>query len=302
LLHKAQPHPLAPLAIEPANKPETQHWLTLEHQLFFLDDKGQTEPAKQARYRLTRPDGKAISGQLDDIGRTQIKGIPTGIYSVEYEPDIDTEITHKQKQIKQILNAIIRDEQKEAEAIEQKLEDARYFGLDFPGSNALAQYDLYKKAAAKGLWNGLTGLANFAWELLQGAGSLMYELALRTNPITASRQFQEDLKALKAAHKELQQFADEDLELYAALISDNETHTILKDFARDYVQAQHPLEYTETGGQVLFDVLLTIVTAGVGVAAGVRHLAKLEKLKPILQKLAILLKRKRFQFKKKGTH
>ncbi|HFB65139.1 MAG TPA: hypothetical protein ENJ60_06320 [Aeromonadales bacterium] len=137
--------------------------------------------------------------------------------------------------------------------------------------------------------------------MLKGAGKLVYELALRTNPITAPYKFREDLKALKAAHKELQQFADEDLELYAALISDKETHTILKDFAGDYLQVQHPLEYTETGGQVVFDILLTIVTAGFGAAASIRHLGKLKKLKPLMQQLKKLLKRRRAKGQFKGV-
>ncbi|WP_198263757.1 type VI secretion system Vgr family protein [sulfur-oxidizing endosymbiont of Gigantopelta aegis] len=297
-------NPLNPLPLESLSNNETKekHWLELEHQTSFPDDKGQIEPAKEANYLLTLPNGQTIKGQLDSGGMATHKEMPAGIYSVEYEPDIDTEIKTKQSEIQQILKQILNDEVKEAAAIEKKLQDARFYGFDFPGSNALAQIDLYKKAAENGVWNGLTGLANFAWELLKGTGSLMYELALRSNPITAPFKFREDLKALKTAHKELQQFADEDLETYAALLSDDATHQLFKQFSIDYLDAQHSLEYTETGGQVVFDILLTIFTVGAGLAASARHLSKLKKLQPLLKQMSTLLKRKQVKTKKKGTH
>lgn len=302
LINTHSPDPLDPLPLEPLTQVKEKYWLELEHRTSFPDDNHQTEPAKGANYRLTLPTGREITGQLDDNGTAQYKQMPSGVYKVEYEPYIDAEITAKQNDIQQVLDSILRAERKESAAIEKKLQDARFYGFHFPGSNALAQAELYKKAAADGIWNGLTGLANFAWTLLKGAGSLMYELALRSNPITAPEQFREDLKALKADHKELQQFVDEDLEIYAALLSDEKTHDQFKQFSVDYLSAQHSLEYTETGGQVAFDILLTIFTAGVGAADGSRHLAKLKKLKALLNEMKVLLKRKWMKAESRGTH
>ena len=43
-------------------------WVDLKHELEFVDDKGQIEPAKGAAYRLQCPNGKIINGVLDDNG------------------------------------------------------------------------------------------------------------------------------------------------------------------------------------------------------------------------------------------
>ena len=301
IINTRQKHPLDPLPLEPLER-EKPKWLELKHELSFSDDQGQVTPAANISYQLDYPDGRSPQhGTLDSNGFARLDGVPSGVYQVTYEPDIDDEIKTKQSEIQKVLNSILQDERKESAGIEKKLQNARYYGLDFPGSNTLAQIELYKVALGKGLWNGMSGLANFAWELLKGGGRLMYELALRSNPITAPIKFREDLKALKSTHKELQQFADDDLELYAALISDDDTQTLFKNFSTDYLDAQHSLEYTEAGGEVSFDILLTIFTVGVGAAASIRHAGKLKKLKPLMQKLMALLKRKRAKGQFKGV-
>lgn len=303
IIMPSEKNSLNPLPLEPLakNDPNTK-WLELKHELSFSDDQQQLSPAADSRYQLDFPDGRSPQyGTLDSHGFARLDGVPTGVYQVTYEATINDDIKCKQTEIQQILNGILKEERKESITIDKKLQDARFYGFDFPGSNTLAKAKLYKAAARDGLWNGLTGLANLAWELLKGTGSLMYELALRSNPITGPIKFREDLNALKAAHKELQQFADEDLELYAALISDDHTQSLFLTFSKDYLAAQHSLEYIETGGEVSFDILLTIFTAGVGAAASVRHLGKLQQLKPLLQQLKQLLKRKRAKGQFKGV-
>jgi len=295
---------LAPLPLEPLDTNETQKtkWLELKHELSFVDDHGQIIPAKDTAYRLTLPDGSQQNGRLDNDGFARHENIPAGVYEVEYEPDIDAEVEATQKDIQQVLDGIILAEQKEYSDIEKQLKEARLFGLNFPGSNALAQVETYKSAMRTGVWNGIKGLAGFAWELIKGVGSVMYEFALRTNPITAPNKFKEDLQTLKSAHKELQQFADDDLETYAVLISDEKTHDMFVKFSEDYIKAQHSLEYAETGGQVAFDILLTIFTMGAGAVASVRHIEKLKRLKPLLGQLMELLKRRRLKKKQNGPY
>ena len=65
------------------------------------------------------------------------------------------------------------------------------------------------------------------------------------------------------------------------------------DFSEAYVKAQYPLEITEAGGMVAFEVALIVITAGAGAAGSVRHIGKLKKLKPLMDDLVKLLKRKR---------
>ncbi len=270
--------------------------------MVFPDDEGQTTAAADTAYQVMFPDGSKKTGKLDSNGYARFDNIPSGVYGVNYEPDIDNEIKDLQKQIGQELISITQAERKEYADIEKKLEEARVFGLNFPGSNAIAQYKMYKQAAATGVWNGVKGLAGFAWDLVKGTGKILYELSLRSSPLTAPQKFTQDLATLKASHKALQQFADEDLEVYAALMTDKDTYQIFQQFGKDYITAQHALEITETGGEAALDIVLTVVTAGAGAAANVRHLKKLSKLKPLYKKLMKLLKRKRAKLNRKGAH
>ena len=209
---------------------------------------------------------------------------------VKQELNVNIGAQQLQSDIKQILDSIVEAEREEYKAIVKQLEDARAYGLDFPGSNALARANAYKRAIAMGLWKGVKGLASFAWDLLKGAGKVMYEVALRTNPITAPEKFRQDLVALKKVHKQLEQFIDKDLETYAILVNDTHTQEMLMKFAEDYIDAQHSIEITEGAGVTAFDIILTIVTFGGGAVGSVRHIKNLNRLKPLFERLALLIK------------
>ncbi|HLL05208.1 MAG TPA: polymorphic toxin type 15 domain-containing protein [Myxococcaceae bacterium] len=269
------------------------HWVELDHGTEYVADHGQFEPAANTPFRITFGDGSQIESCLNQQGFARFDGIPAGKVQVEYEPDIDKRIEELKKQLKQYLDELIQAELEDYQQIEKELEDAKTFGIDFIGSNSIAKTYKYGKALIKGAWNGVTGILEFAWGLLKGAGKATYELSLRVNPLTAPQKFKEDLQKLKSAHQELQRFADEDLEAYAILMGDSEVHKLLMTFGKEFLSAQHSLELTETGGEVLFDVLLTIFTAGAGATANVRHAGKLKKLKEISDRLVDLLKRKK---------
>ncbi|MET0401373.1 MAG: polymorphic toxin type 15 domain-containing protein, partial [Cystobacter sp.] len=131
------------------------------------------------------------------------------------------------------------------------------------------------------------------WEVLSGSGKALYELSLRLNPITAPQKFKEDLQALKDTYQALQRFADEDLEAYAVLMGDPSTYSLLWQFGQDFLSAQHSLEITEGGGELAFDVILAVITAGAGAVASSRHAAKLKKLKTVVDELVDSLKSKK---------
>jgi hypothetical protein len=72
----------------------------------------------------------------------------------------------------------------------------------------------------------------------------------------------------------------------------------LTKFGEDYLSTQHSLEYTEGGAEAIFGVVLALLTAGAGAAvsgsAAAARIARYgEKLKPILERLSKLLKRRR---------
>jgi hypothetical protein len=268
-------------------------WVELEHLTKFVDDYQQVHPAALTPFRITFGNGSQVVSQLDQNGFARFDDIPDGPVSVEYEPDIDKEIAELKQQLQQGLNEILDIERQEYERLDKELEDARVFGFDFPGSNAIARTAKYTWAAAKGVWNGFTGLLDFAWNVLKGSGKALVWLGERVNPITAPEKFREDVEALKQKYAELKRFANEDLEAYVILMTEADTYKILLSFATDFIALQHSLELTEAGGELAFDLILTIVTGGAGGAASVRHVGKLKKLKAIIDKLVDAIKRKK---------
>ena len=178
-------------------------WVELDHRTEYIDDYGQNEPAARTPYRLTFGDGSQVEGELDENGFARYDGIPDGEVEVEYEPDIDQRVAELKQQLQEGLDELVAAEREEYEKIEKELENARLFGADFPGSNAIAKGLKYTGAALSGLWNGVVGIFEFAWDVVRGAGKLVYELGLRTNPITAPEKFKEDLQTLKNTYEEL---------------------------------------------------------------------------------------------------
>ena len=263
-------------------------WVELEHSTEFLEDRGQVEKAAGTPYVLTLGDGSRVKGTLDPKGQARITNLPAGEVQVQYEPDIDQQVQQLKTQLQHGLDEIIAIERAEYKQKEKELQEARVLG-----SKELGRFIKYAGATLTGLGNGAAGLLEFVVDAVKGCGKALYELSLRTNPLTAPQKFAEDLKTLKATYKELKDFVDEDLEAYATLMSDPEVLRIFVNFGSQYLAAQHSLEMTEGVGELAFDVALTIVTGGTGMAANARHVGQLKKLKPLVDKLVDALKRKK---------
>lgn len=264
-------------------------WIELDHGTVFPEDYNQFEPAAFTLFRIRFANGNCIEDRLDSQGFARFDNIPAGPVTVEYEPTIEEEVEELKKELQDALAAIVDHQLAESAAISDRLNDARTFGLEFRGSNEIARAGIYFGAGVKGLWNGLVGIVSFALDVLAGAGKALWELALRVNPMTAPEKFQQDLEWLMEQNEALQRFAKEDLEAYAILMSDPEVYGILMIFAEDYLAAQHSLEWTESGGEIAFDVILAVVTAGAG---SLKQISRLDDVKAILDKLVDALKRR----------
>jgi hypothetical protein len=258
-----------------------RNWVELEHSTEYPDDRGQSEPAAFTPFRVTFGDGKQVDGQLDQKGFARFDDIPKGDVHVEYEPSLDQELTKLQTQLKQGLDEIIAAERAEYQRIEKEHQSALFMNLNFRGSNTLAKFFRHTVAISQGFGKGAKNTLKLAWEL-----------GLRISPITAPLRFKEDLQALKSAHEELRRFTDEELEAYVILMSESSTYSMFQKFVKDYIKAQHPLEASEAGGELIFDVVLSMVTGGAGLAANSRHVVKLKKLKEVCDNLVDVLKRK----------
>ena len=88
-------------------------------------------------------------------------------------------------------------------------------------------------------------------------------------------------------------------ELASMIHEDQLTQLILKQFIKDYIDAQHSLEWSEFAGGATFEIILTAVlmvfTGGVGVVASMgakaRHLKHLKKLGTLFTELAEAIKK-----------
>lgn len=274
------------------------YWLALQHSISFPDDLGQIIPAEGAHYRV-KVSGVVFEGYLDKNGFTGIKPIiEEAAVHVEYEPDIDAEIEALQKKLKTVLDQVIEEERKESDVIEKRLEKQEWW------ENALE----YRIATDKGVINGIVGMVEGVvsmgevyWDFEKSKIEFIGKYVL--DPLNAPETFKKDVAEIKETYENVSKFIDEDLETYFILITDEETWNILETFALDYIDAQHSLELTEASGEVVFNIVLAIVTGGGGAAAiGAKSSVRLanigKKLSALFKKLIKLLKRRRAKFSK----
>ena len=243
--------------------------------------------------------------------------------------------THKEKQptspakdnrgilrvkIRQALAAIV---------VQEKAEAARHSTL-LSGETPTNRAFIYGGAFLTGLWNAGTDFAQWLKEVNDVTNPLQRSLrgihssfrALQRNSETG-----EDLLAvledevLAAEKRELVQVLGFDptaitraqfhraTEMADLIWEDPALQADIRQFVKDYVKAQHPIEITEFSGaaafEVLFTILLAAVTAGTGLAASAagqaRHFAKFGKVGDLLMEFAEQAKRVRQRLQRNAS-
>ncbi len=282
--------------ITPVNCPSNNcGWVDLRHQFCYPDDKGQTEPAAGTCFVAKLPNGEVVRGQLNDKGEASFRSTGHGTVVVEYEPTIDVEIQQLQKEIKQVLDAIIIEEKEETAKIQQEYEQSNWLVKRWEEGKAISR--------------GIGSLFIALFDMLVGIGEALIAVKSKVDeyvldPLNAPETFKEDVVAIKEKYDALKEFADEDLEVYFTLMQDKTTWNMLSDFASEYLEAQHDLEYLEGGTAAVTGIILSIVTAGGGAVAtagnaGARLSVMAAKIAPKLQKITTLIKRKKAKKKVK---
>jgi len=274
-------------------------WLEFKHELYYPDDKGQTVPAAGAHYRVIGANGSRHEGKLDANGSVSLKGVGHGSVVIEVEPDIELEIKQLQDEVKKELDKLVEAEREETRKIKEEYEKSGWWGR--------RGKDL--KAVGSGLWNFVKNIFGALWSILEGIGSALTAITIEASeyildPYNAPETFKEDVKAVQQKYDALKEFATEDLETYFLFMKDENTGAIFKNFAGDYLEAQHYSEYIEGGTEAVLGVILTIITAGAGGAAAAGaaggRLAKAAKsLSKPIKKLADLIKSKKTKTLKK---
>ena len=253
----------------------------------FPDDKQQTYPAEGIPYKAYTPQG-LVEGTLDGNGEVIIPDTGIGSVHIEILPDLEKDLIASRMEIQTILNELIAQEKAEAKAIQANYDNASW--LKKRG------YDIEAAASGvgsffEGVWGAITGIGSAIGAVAEELGEYI------KHPLNIPETFKEDVKAIKAKYKALEKFANEDLENYFLLMSDEKTQDIFTDFAGDYYDAQHYSEVIEGGSEAVTGIILTVITAGAGAAvAGGATASRLaitaSKLKAPIDKIIKALKNK----------
>ncbi len=254
----------------------------IDHELILCSSDGEEIAAEGTKYQITFADGSIEEGELDGAGMASHKQIARGAVAIEYEPGIWEEIEKTRAEIQCLLDEIIADEEKEKAELEAEIAKKTILG-----SNWLARKWEYKKAELRGFYTGAKDTVTFAWTVIK-------EVSKRSGPYYFfSGQAKKDAATIAKAWNKILNFEIEPEEVitYMLLSVDPKTWQMLMDFSTDYVNAQHRVEQEEFGGQVAFEIIVTLVSGGAALAAKARYLGKLKKIAKLLKELAEKIKK-----------
>jgi len=314
------PVPMAALA--PAGIPilnaSTARGLGLQYRWFS------GEPLASIPYEVRLPDGSVRQGELNEHGCAEETDIPAGMcVDVVLSPDdgLTGELASLRQEIKTTLDAIVADQQQQAQERQQEWEEAGLVGKQWQAWRATYG------ALLHGLWDGATGLLTLIKEAADLTPQAMLTRAIKVawqaseeegeSDTTWRQRFLEqyseenkkelvELLGFDPAAISREQLADA-WETATLIIEDEECRELISTFIEDWYDAQHALEVVEMShymlGAVAFEIvlgaLLLATTGGAGNAAQVgsklRHAHHLKKLAKPFKKLGELLRKKRLK-------
>ncbi|MEJ2454152.1 MAG: hypothetical protein P8103_08365 [Candidatus Thiodiazotropha sp.] len=278
------------------------HWIGLRLQ------EADGVPAQGYPYRLKDSGGAIHTGKLDTQGQAQVHGLKAGAVDVSFGMPLQADaLAPERKALADELQHILQAERQERAARESEFEQQSLLG------KAITVNAAFSKGARQALWGILSSLKEWsdlgtqhlnhalgaAWEAWRYSDEGRF--AERFTEQLAEREFREFVEALGFDPSSLsrEQWAEVQA-LLNFIWNDPTTRETLTGFAKQYLEAQHPLEWAEAGGgliaEVAFDLVLTALTLGAGatiaVLSKVRHLTKFKGLGRVLIPLANKLKLK----------
>jgi hypothetical protein len=287
---------------EPIEPVQVNHWIGL----ILKDADG--DPASGYAYRLRDSSGAVRQGKLNDQGEAEVRGLSDGPVEVTYGEPVDkqTLAAHRQA-IQQELDLILQAEREETARIEAELQKKSLLG------KAIADDNARTTGMRNAVWGILTGrkeLSDLATQHLNHALGAAWETWRYRDQSHYAEQFVQ-----RYTDAEFQELADvlgfdprsltreqwaEAQSLLNFIWHDEETQDLLRDFAKDYIKAQHGQELIETGfgiaTEIVIGLLIAALTLGAGatvaVASKVRHADKLGRLGKTLVQLGKRLKQK----------
>ncbi|GAB3528839.1 hypothetical protein [Photobacterium alginatilyticum] len=274
------------------------------------------KPAVNIPYTVkTLSCGTVHKGELDNSGTQHFDNLQAGDVEVIFgKPITEAEIVTTRNQIGFLLKSIIAAQNAEALALE----------TEYQKLNSAEKWLKRVEQRARGVFDAGAGMlesiaTNYSINSMLAYLTRIYIAAWQTNDTVTDNwvtTFADNY--LEQHHKELvialgfdpaainkEMFA-EAYEVASFVNSDPATQNALIDFAKDYVAAQHELEWNYIAGSAIFEIVLTALlassTGGIGAAGSVpskaRHISKFSELGTLLKQLTKQLKQKA-QFKQK---
>ncbi len=264
-------------------------------------------PAKGFPYQAILADGSEKKGTLDANGKASLQGVPKGSVQVTVgETVVASEVVQLRQEMTQIFQAMVAKEKADAKSLADNRSD----------HNILQDAMEMDFSIKKGIWKGAVGL--LTW--INDVKDVVHPVdILHRKLLVAWKSYSSDSEEWAATYKKNIEIADhkelvealgfdpdkvtaeviaEAYEITGYLFDDEASRTLIKQFAKDFAQAQDRTEWAEFAGGAIFEIVLGAVivalTGGLGVAAvaakSSRHVGKLTELGKVLKKLADKLK------------
>ena len=270
----------------------------------IYDDPDRT-PAGLVPFIATFDDGSTRSGRLDAKGEAQLANVPPGPVRVQYGDEADD--------LEQKAQILRRDFRSLLDQTLQEMRQARRFEEEnWQEYNALQKVMIYTGAFMTGVGEAAVGTV----ELIAAAGEFLRQAGLEYMDIIQClmtgdyAELEAKMARARAKGSELYEAGSEQSETIILLLSDADTRTALRDFAKGYLDALSSVELTRMGGGAAFDIIvgliITVATGGAGgVAAASNAMAKLGRhggqLVAKLSDLAKVLKKMRTRVKRSAV-
>jgi len=257
-------------------------------------------PAKGFPYQAILADGSEKKGTLDANGKASLQGVPKGSVQVTVgETVVASEVVQLRQEMTQIFQAMVAKEKADAKSLADNRSD----------HNILQDSMEMDFSIKKGIWKGAVGL--LTW--INDVKDVVHPVnILHRKLLVAWKSYSSDSEEWAATYKKNIEIADhkelvealgfdpdkvtaeviaEAYEITGYLFDDEASRTLIKQFAKDFAQAQDRTEWAEFAGGAIFEIVLGAVivalTGGLGAAAiaakSTRHVGKLAELGKVLK-------------------
>ena len=276
-------------------KSETTHcpkkrtnWLVLDYH--YNDVEG--TPVAGMDFCMTCSDGSEINGNLDKNGLCRLDDIPEGNVDIEYgKKDEEDELKSIRAELKATLDKMVNE----------VAQDSKYLEKELKKRGFLEKQLIHTGAKLKGAYDAAEGILSTGWYVLKKGHELERKLkdkAYRAIRDRSLDEIKDDLGTLQFKLDVTYNKVQNSFEVIQIIKEDPESRDILMNFPRRYLGAMHSTDFDQYIGALAFEVLIAVLTGGGSSAATVAKSRHFGKVRSLVERLLVILKKKRLKKKK----